>query len=275
METPAPEKPRIGAMSTARRTALLSLVAALSLVLVKLAVGFASGSLGVLAEAAHSGTDVVSALLTLFAVGVSERPPDREHPYGHGKAQHLAALAEAMFLSGAAVRIAIEAILRLRSGASPVHARPYVFAAMALVLAVDAARTAVSLRQGGRQRNAALIANAFHFASDFAGTTAVLVGLGLVAAGVPAGDSIAAIFVAVIVLAVAVRLGRGNVDALMDRSPSGLARVVERAVRDVSGVADVRSVRVREAGGESFADVVIGVSRLQSLEQTHDTTDRG
>jgi cation diffusion facilitator family transporter len=261
-------------MSTARRTALVSLIAAVVLVVVKLVVGFASGSLGVLAEAAHSGIDAVSAVLTLYAVGVAERPADREHPYGHGKAQHLAALGEAVFLAGAAAWIALEAVLRLHSGSSPVHPRLYVFVVILFVLAVDAARTTVSLRQGRRQRNAALMANAWHFGSDFAGTVAVLIGLGLAAAGVPGGDSVAAIFVAVIVLVAAVRLGRGNVDALMDRAPSGLIGMVERVVRSVSGVAEVRSVRVREAGGESFADVVIGVSRLEGLEQMHETSDR-
>jgi cation diffusion facilitator family transporter len=261
-------------MSTARRTALVSLVAALVLVVVKAVVGFASGSLGVLAEAVHSGIDAVAAVLTLYAVGVAERPADREHPYGHGKAQHLAALGEAVFLLGAAAAIAVEAVLRLRSGSSPVDPQPYVFATILFVLIVDATRTMVSLRQGRLERNAALIANAWHFGSDFAGTVAVLIGLGLAAAGVPGGDSVAAIFVAAIVLVAAVRLARGNVDALMDRSPSGLAGVVELVVRSVAGVAEVRSVRVREAGGESFADVVIGVSRLQGLEQTHATTDR-
>ena len=148
------------------------------------------------------------------------------------------------------------------------------FVVIGLVLVIDATRAAVSLRTGRSQRNAALIANAWHFGSDFAGTLAVLVGLRLAAAGVPGGDSVAAIFVAAIVLFAAVRLGWGNVDALMDRAPSGLAGLVERAVRSVAGVAEVRSVRVREAGGESFADVVIGVSRLESLETTHATTDR-
>lgn len=261
-------------MSTARRTALVSLVAAVVLVVVKLAVGLASGSLGVLAEAAHSGIDSVSAVLTLFAVGVAERPPDREHPYGHGKAQHLAALAESVFLAGAAIWIAAEAVLRLSSGSSPIDPHAYVFVVLGFVLVIDATRTAVSLRTGRRQRNAALIANAWHFGSDFAGTLAVLAGVALAAAGVPGGDSVAAIFVAAIVLIAAVRLGWGNVDALMDRAPLGLAGLVERAVRGVAGVAEVRSVRVREAGGESFADVVIGVSRLESLETTHATTDR-
>ena len=262
-------------MSTARRTALVSLVAAVVLVVVKAVVGFASGSLGVLAEAAHSGIDAVAAVLTLYAVGVAERPPDREHPYGHGKAQHLAALGEAAFLAGAAIWIAIEAVVRLRNDSSPVDPRPYVFAVILFVLAVDASRATLSLKQGRRERNAALIANAWHFGSDFVGTLAVLVGLVLAAAGVPGGDSVAAIFVAVIVLVAAVRLAAGNVDVLMDRAPLGLAGIVEQAVRGVAGVVDVRSVRVREAGGESFADVVIGVSRLDGLEKMHDTIGPG
>ena len=261
-------------MSIARRTALVSLVAAVVLVVVKLVVGLASGSLGVLAEAAHSGIDAVSAVLTLYAVGVAERPPDREHPYGHGKAQHLAALGEAVFLAGAATWIAVEAVLRLQSGSSPIDPRPYVFVVMGFVLVLDATRATVSLRTGRRQHNAALMANAWHFASDFAGTVAVLVGLGLAAAGVPGGDSVAAIFVAGVVLFAAVRLGRGNVDVLMDRAPSGLTGLVERTVRSVAGVAEVRSVRVREAAGESFADIVIGVSRLDGIEQMHETSDR-
>jgi cation diffusion facilitator family transporter len=261
-------------MSIARRTALVSLVAAIVLVVVKLVVGLASGSLGILAEAAHSGIDAVSAVLTLYAVGVAERPADREHPYGHGKAQHLAALGEAVFLSGAAVWIAVEAILRLQSGSSPINPRPYVFVVIGFVLVLDATRATVSLRTGRRQRNAALIANAWHFGSDFAGTVAVLIGLGLAAAGVPGGDSVAAIFVAVIVLFAAVRLGRGNVDVLMDRAPSGLIGLVERVVRSVPGVAEVRSVRVREAGGESFADIVIGVSRLEGIEKMHEISDQ-
>ena len=100
-------------MSVARRTALFSLGAALTLVAVKLIVGFATGSLGILAEAVHSGVDAGAALLTVWAVGVADRPADPEHPYGHGKAQNLSALGEAAILVLAAAWIAVSAILRL------------------------------------------------------------------------------------------------------------------------------------------------------------------
>src|SRR4051812_47533540 len=260
-------------MSAARRTALYSLCAALALVAGKLAVGLASGSLGILAEAAHSATDAGAALLTFYAVTVAERPADPEHQYGHGKAQHLSALAEAAILGAVAIFIATEGFQRLASGETSVEPAWYAFALMFGVLAVDAMRASISLREGRRAHSAALLANAWHFASDFAGTVAVLIGLIAVAAGAPGGDAIAAIFVASLVLAAAVRLAMQNINALMDRAPAGLAQRIRDAVAAVAGVAEVREVRVREAGGQLFADVVIGISRLESLERSHDTMD--
>ena len=261
-------------MSTARRTALLSFLAALALVATKLLVGLATSSLGILAEALHSGLDAVAALLSLYAVGVAERPPDEQHQYGHGKAQHLAALSEAAILAAVAIWIGLEAVMRLRSGGGDVQPEWYAFVLLFGVLIIDAARWSVSFRTGTRERNAALLASAWHFASDFAGTTAVLIGLALVSAGYPRADAVAALTVAGLVLVAAAWLALRNIDALMDRAPSGLDRQIGQIARAVPGVAEVRSVRVREAGGESFADVVIGVSRLEGLERSHQTMDQ-
>src|SRR5919201_5209566 len=99
-------------MSPQRRTALVSVLAAAALVSLKLAVGLVSHSLGLISEAAHSGTDLVAALLTFFAVGVAVRPADLGHPYGHGKAEHLAALAEGAILVLASAAIAWQASVR-------------------------------------------------------------------------------------------------------------------------------------------------------------------
>src|SRR4026208_2007067 len=80
--------------------------AAAALVVLKLVTGLASGSLGLVSEALHSGTDLVAALLTFFAVGLSGRPADESHQYGHGKAEHLAALFEASVLALVSVGVA-------------------------------------------------------------------------------------------------------------------------------------------------------------------------
>ena len=98
-------------MSPQRRIALVSVGAAVVLIAIKLVTGLATGSLGLLSEAAHSGTDLVAALLTLFAVGVAVRPADRGHPYGHDKAEHLSALAEAGILGLISLFIAYAAVV--------------------------------------------------------------------------------------------------------------------------------------------------------------------
>src|SRR5213080_455702 len=106
-------------MNPARRTAWISVGAACVLIALKLVTGLVSGSLGLVSEAVHSGTDLVAALLTLFAIGVSGRPADRGHAYGHGKAEHLAALAEAGILVLASLYISDRSLAVLVGSAEP------------------------------------------------------------------------------------------------------------------------------------------------------------
>src|SRR5436190_3674062 len=144
-------------MNAQRRTALMSVLAAAALVAVKLGAGFAAHSLGLVSEALHSGTDLVAALLTFFAVGVAGRPADVGHQYGHGKAEHLSALAEAAILVGASILIAWRAISHL-AGASVTHvaATWYAFLVIGIVICVDVSRTFFSVRGARRYGSAAL-----------------------------------------------------------------------------------------------------------------------
>ena len=262
-------------MSPQRRTALVSVGAACLLIVIKLVAGLASSSLGLLAEAAHSGTDLAAALLTFFAVSIAVRPADQGHPYGHGKAQNLAALAESAFLVVVSVFIAAAAIARLAGVIEfEVDATWWTFAAIALVVVIDASRTVVSLRGARRYKSDALLANALHFGSDLAGTLAVLAGLSAVALGFSGGDSIAALFVSVLVVTAAVRLARRNVDVLMDRSPDDAARIARRAISGLEPAVELRRLRLRRAGGEHFADVVIGVAPGAAVGQGHKAADR-
>lgn len=236
-------------MTPQRRAALVSVVAALALIAVKLASGLTSGSLGLVAESLHSGTDLVAALLTLLAVGIAVRPADRGHQYGHGKAEHLAALAEAAVLSLVSVAVAGLAVARLAGWvATSVDAHWWVFVAVAVVLAIDLSRTVVSLRTARRYHSAALLSNALHFGSDFAGTIAVLVGLVSVRAGWQSGDAVAALFVAILVLAAAARLMRRNIDVLMDRAPADAVAAARAAIVGLVPAVQLRRLRLRHAG---------------------------
>jgi len=261
-------------MSPQQRTALLSVFAAAALVALKLATGLVSGSLGLIAEALHSGTDLVAALLTFFAVRVAERPPDLDHPYGHGKAEHLAALGEAGFLVLVSGLISAQSLARLISGEGhAVDAAWYALAVIGLVIVIDVSRATVSWRASKRYHSAALASNALHFASDLVGSVAVLAGLLLVRAGYPSADAIAALFVAVLVVLAAVRLMRQNVNVLMDRSPAGAQDQVRRAIEQAEPTVEVRRLRVREAAGRHFVDVVVGVHADDAVGQAHATAD--
>jgi cation diffusion facilitator family transporter len=262
-------------MSPQRRTALASVVAASALIAIKLVTGIAAGSLALLADAAHSGTDLVAALLTFFAVGVATKPADEGHLYGHGKAEHLAALAEAGFLVVVSLGIAGLAVARL-AGWVTLDVEPawWAFAALALVVAIDLSRTVVSYRAAQRHASAALLSNALHFGSDLLATLAVILGLLAARAGFPEADSIAALFVAALVVAAAARLIRRNVDVLMDRAPADAVAAAHAAIARLDPPVAVRRLRLRQAGGRSFADVVIGVSPGAAVGQGHAAADR-
>jgi cation diffusion facilitator family transporter len=258
-------------MTPQRRTALVSVLAAGVLAALKLGTGLATGSLGLISEALHSGTDLVAALLTFFAVGVAGRPADQHHPYGHSKAEHLSALAEATLLGTLSLVVAFAAIRRF--GDHPeIDVTWWAIAIVLIVIVVDGSRLTISLRAARTYDSAALEASAFHFGSDLAGSTAVLVGLVLARAGHPEGDAVAALFVSALVLLAAARLIRTNVDVLMDRVSEEAEDAARTAIGRLGGV-ELRRLRMRESGGRHFADVVIAVAPGAAVGQAHAAAD--
>src|SRR5436305_4045216 len=262
-------------MDPQRRTALVSVAAAVFLIVLKLAAGLPSHSLGLISEAAHSGTDLIAALLTFFAVGVAVRPADVAHQYGHGKAEHLGALAEGAILFAASCFIAWRAITHLvGSRGTSVQATWYALAVIGIVIVVDLSRTIVTWRASRLYRSAALSANALHFGSDLAGSGAVLLGLLLVRAGYARADSAAALFVAVLVLLAAARLMKRNVDVLMDRVPADAEEAARAAIAGIEPPVELQRLRMRQAGPRQFMDVVITVPPGAAVGQGHAAADQ-
>jgi cation diffusion facilitator family transporter len=256
-----------------RRTALWSVIAAVALIALKLGTGLAAHSLGLVSAAADSGTDLIAALLTFFAVGVAVRPADPGHQYGHGKAEHLAALAEGAILVVASIFIVWRAISHLVHGGASVQATWYAFVVVGIVICIDVARTTASWRGARAYSSPALASNALHFGSDLGGTVAVLIGLLLVRAGHPDADSVAALFVAALVLLAASRLMRRNIDVLMDLAPADAEEAARRAIVGVRPAVQLRRLRMRQAAGRVFADVVIGVDYGAAVGQGHAAAD--
>jgi cation diffusion facilitator family transporter len=258
-----------------RRVALLSMVAAAVMTLLKLAAGLLSGSLGVLSDAAHSGLDLVGSALTFFSVRVSGKPADEDHPYGHGKIENISSFGEAGLMAASCIWIVWDAIDRIFF--HPVELRHSVWPALVLLasIGVDSWRSRRLRAVARKTGSPALAMDAFHFASDIWASAAVLAGLGATWAGaryaVPwlhYADSVAALIVSLLILRMTLRLGREAVDALMDEIPAETRRRLMRAVQQVQGVLAVEQARVRRSGADYFADLTLALPRRYTFEHT-------
>ncbi|WP_052889114.1 cation diffusion facilitator family transporter [Thermogemmatispora carboxidivorans] len=262
--------------------ALSSVGAAVGLTALKLVAGLLSGSLGILAEAAHSGLDLAAALMTFLAVRVADRPADATHNYGHAKIENLSALFEAILLLITALWIIYEALRRLILGEGHVEASILALVVMAISIAVDVTRSRALLRVARRLGSQALEADALHFSTDIWSSAIVIGGLLVLRLAevwhLPSwfrqADAVAALGVSLIVIYVALRLAHETVDALLDRAPEELLQRLEVAIRQVEGVSELRRVRVRRAGNKIFADVVVAAPRSFTFEETHALSER-
>ena len=257
-----------------------SVVAAIFLTGIKLVIGLITGSLGILAEAAHSALDLAAAVITYFAVRVSDRPADATHLYGHGKVENLSALAETLLLLATCVWIFKEAIHRLFFASVEVDPSVWAFLTMVISIVVDFSRSRALARTAKKYNSQALEADALHFSTDIWSSAVVILGLALVRYGDITGkksifvraDAAAALIVAFIVVYISVQLGRRTIDALLDRAPRGLADRFSMAVLGISEVRRVSRLRVRNVGSQVFVDLNLEVPRHLSFEESHAIT---
>lgn len=260
-----------------KRVALLSVLAAILLTITKVVVGLATGSLGILSEAAHSGLDLVAAVITLIAVRISGKPPDEQHTYGHGKVENLSAMFETGLLFLTCVWIIYEAIQRLFFKSIPVEASVWAFGIMILSIVVDYNRSRSLYRAARKYNSQALEADALHFSTDIWSSGVVILGLLLVrladAINIPAlaqADAVAALVVAGIVIYVSLQLGRRTVAGLLDEIPVGLRDEMVDIVKKVPGVQKVKHVRLRWSGAEAFVDIEITARENVTFERSHE-----
>jgi cation diffusion facilitator family transporter len=251
-----------------QKVALSSVAASAGLTLAKAVVGFTTGSLAILSEAAHSLLDLAATLMTYFAVRVSGKPADEEHQYGHGKVESVTALAETALLFLLSGIVIWEALQRLIGGhGHAVEATFWAFAVIAASILVDFFRARVLYRVATETSSEALEADALHFGSDMWSSLAVLIGLGAVALGYSWADSAAAIVVAVFICVAGWRLGRRTIDSLTDTAPPGAADKIRAIAARIPGIVALERVRVRPAGDVLFVDLVVAVSRTLPLDR--------
>src|SRR6202166_2042630 len=208
--------------------ALGSIGSALGLLGLQVFLAVATGSLGILSEALHSGLDLIAAILTWLSVRVSDKPADSGHTYAHAKYENFSAFVETGLLLATSVYIIVEAFVRLLF--KQVHLQPNGLTILILVVAmgIDLIRSRALARVAREYPSEALEADALHFSTDVWSTFVVILGMAAVWIGQYTGvtwlrnaDPIAALFVAAIVIWVGSRLGKRTLDALLDAAPAG------------------------------------------------------
>ena len=248
------------------RVAAASVAIGAGLVVAKLVVGLLTGSLGILSEAGHSLFDLAASIFTLLAVRTARKPADQEHPYGHGRAENLAAFAEGMLLLVIAAGIGFEAIRRLVAGGPPVDPTAYAFGFLLATILIEGGRAVVMRRVGRAIASEAMLADSTDRIADVLANAGVLMGLAGVRAGIAWADAAAALAVALVIVRAAGLLTWRSGDILIDRAAAGAERQLREAIEQVGGVREVRSVRVRRSGPDLIGDASIATGRMLSVE---------
>lgn len=252
-----------------KNVAGLSVIAAVFLTVFKLVVGIMTGSLGILSEALHSGLDLIAAVITWFAVRVSDKPADIDHQYGHGKIENLSALIETILLLVTCIWIVYEAMSRLLSGNTHIEVTVWSYIVVVSSIVIDFSRSRALSRVAKKHNSQALEADALHFSTDIWSSAVVLLGLICANFGYYMADSIAALGVAIIVVYVSVKLGRRAIDALLDKAPENIYRQVVQILSNIPEIRYYHDLRVRTSGADHFVDVTIHVDPLLGIRQAH------
>jgi len=261
--------------------AIISVVAAFGLTGFKIVVAIATGSMGILAEAAHSGLDLLAALVTAVAVKISGKPADREHLYGHGKVENLSALFETLLLLVTCVWIISTAVNHIVNRNVEIEVNGWSFLVMLISIVVDMNRSRMLSHAARKYNSQALEADALHFSTDIWSSAVVIFGLFCVKLSdwfpqlefLHYADSVAAIIVGLIVVQISFKLGGRTISALLDSAPAGLEDRVTQTVSKIPGVLNCHNVRIRPSGPALFIDLHITVDGRQPLRQAHDLTE--
>lgn len=271
---PIQTQAHLGVTRQKTMVAMVSVLAALAMTLLKLAAGLASGSLGMLSDAAHSALDLVGAALTYLSVRVADRPADDDHPYGHAKVENISAFVEVFLMVASSIWICGEASLRIVHHQVGLRYSFWPLGVLVLSMAVDLWRSHSLQVVATRTKSAALAADAAHFSSDIWASAAVFLGICLSWFGARAGvaalryaDSATALLVGLMILVFAWHVGRRTIGTLVDATPRDTRSKVLAEVRAVNGVLAVDQARMRSAGASHFADLTLSMSRQLTFQR--------
>ena len=255
---------------TGARVSWGNMAANLALVAFKLFAGILGKSSAMVADAAHSASDLVATSVVLMSLRVSKKPADEDHPYGHGKAEPVAAKIVGLILVAAGVAIGVDSVRKIASGSYTEPGRIALVAAI-LSIVVKEAMYRITAATARKIESSAVMAEALHHRSDAYSSVGTFVGILGARAGLTVLDPIAGIAVAALIVKMGLDIVKASSEELMDTQadPDTLS-AVQSAVGAVEGVSDVHYLATRRYGGYAHVDLRIGVDPSISVVEGHD-----
>lgn len=253
------------------RTTLIGVIVNAALALVKGIAGYAGNSYALIADAIESGNDVVTSFVVIGGLRIAAKPRDENHPYGHGKAEPIAAMIVALSLVGAAATIILQSIHEI---VTPHHA-PAPFTLIVLIIAVVAKESLFRFvfRVGEHVHSTAVKTDAWHHRSDAITSAAAFVGISIAligGIGYESADDWAALFASAIIIVNAYRLFRPALDEVMDTAPpSHIEEQIRSTALAVSGVLRLDKCYVRKMGLDYFVDLHVVIDGNIPVREGH------
>lgn len=261
-------------MSRKVLAATLSVISNSALVVLKLLVGLLSGSVSIIAEGIHSANDLVASLIALVSVRIAELPPDKEHPYGHGKAESISAAAEAILIVGAAAWIVVEAIQKILKP-RPVEYLGWGTAVMGTSVLLNVLVSRYLFRVAREEDSPALEADAHHLATDVYTSLGVLAGLAVTwLTGWHVVDPLVAVAVAALILRIGLSLTAKSLHHLMDAQlPTAEVSRIEGILNGDPRIHSWHNLRTRKSGNTRHIDLHIVFRTDATLLEAHQVAD--
>lgn len=252
-----------------------SMLLAGTLTLVKTAAGLGTNSLSVLASALDSATDLLASGINLYSLRLSEKPPDADHPYGRGKAEALAGLAQGGFIALSALGLLAESVRRLMLGAV-VKAGPFGLCVMGLSAVLSVWHSRNLARAEALTRSTVLRTERAHFSIDFLSNLGVLLALGMVlATGRPLWDVLVSVAITLYIMREAYRVLEFSALEILDRGVSTeILREIERAIsQEHPRIVGFHNLRARQSGSRVFVDFHIEIRGVKDFAEAHEITE--
>jgi cation diffusion facilitator family transporter len=261
--------------ATKEKAAKLSIFAVSFLIVMKVVASIVTGSIAIRADAIHSAIDLVGAIIGFVGIRIADKPPDRQHPFGHGKAENIAGVVIAVLIFIAGGTIAYQAITRLISGAALEMVTVGIFVTAAAIV-INLAASWYAMRVARSTDSLALEATARDLLADVLSSAAVLLGLVLVRfTGIARLDAIVALLVSVIIFRTAFLSMKRSFGGLIDtRLPRAEERQIIAAIEKHRGqLVGFHKIRTRKAGSQRYIDFHLVVSKDASVERAHKLCD--